>query len=184
MHYLIVAKVKDYLVIGDLIFGLTRHTDILNPNDLNGGKWENITDEFQDYCKNSYLYPKMALVLFYEIFADYGKDVPYKGDKYTPEELLQKKRQFIKDHGFWIDDGNVYAKVSGNFDYIAPGGKYDMETEEQKAKYKDVVAKFGKVDVFVLPDFECRFTKHRDVECPYQDDDEVWVLDGYTYCEW
>ena len=37
MHYLIVAKVKDYPVIGDLIFGLTRHTDILNPNDLNRG---------------------------------------------------------------------------------------------------------------------------------------------------
>ena len=106
------------------------------------------------------------------------------GDKDTPEELLQKKRQFIKDHGFWVDDGNVYAKVSGNFDYIIPGGKYDMENKNKAVRYKDVVAKFGKVDVFVLPDFECRFMKHRDVECPYQDDDEVWVLDGYTYCNW
>ena len=184
MHYLIVAKVKDYPVIGDLIFGLTRHTDILNPNDLNGGKWENITDEFQDYWSNSIMFPKLVLNLFHERCADYGKDVPYEGDKDTPEELFQKRKQFVKDHGFWADDENVYAKVSGYFDYLLAGGKYNMETKDQKAKYKDVVAKFGKVDAFVLPDFECRFTKHRDVECPFQDDDEVWVLDGYTYCNW
>lgn len=184
MHYLVVAKVKDYPVIGDLIFGLTRHTDILNPNDLNGGKWENISGEFQDYWSNSIMFPKLVLNLFHERCADYGKDVPYEGDKDTPEELFQKRKQFVKDHGFWADDENVYAKVSGHFDYLLAGGKYDMETKDQKAKYKDVVAKFGKVDVFVLPDFECRFTKHRDVECPYQDDDEVWVLDGYTYCNW
>jgi hypothetical protein len=63
MHYLVVAKVKDYPVIGDLIFGLTRHTDILNPNDLNGGKWENISGEFQDYWSNSIMFPKLVLNL-------------------------------------------------------------------------------------------------------------------------
>lgn len=78
----------------------------------------------------------------------------------------------------------IYTKVSGYFDYIRGIEKYGSEEEIETAKYKDVVAKFGKVDAFILPDFECRFTKHRDVECPFQDDDEVWVLDGYTYCDW
>ena len=184
MHYLVVAKVKDYPVIGDLIFGLTRHTDILNPNDLNGGKWENITDEFQYYWENSTMLSKLSLILFDEMLANYGKDASCESKEYTKEELNQKRKQFILDHGFWADDENVYAKVSGHFDYLLAGGKYDMENKNKAVRYKDVVAKFGKVDVFVLPDFECRFTKHRDVECPYQDDDEVWVLDGYTYCNW
>lgn len=184
MHYLVVAKVKDYPDITEICLGLLRQTDIMSSMDLDKGKWSSIFDEFQLYWQNSTMFPKFALNLFHEMWKNRDKDVPYEGDKYTTEELFPKKKQFIKDHGFWAEDDDVYAKVSGNFDYLLAGGKYDMETEEQKAKYKDVIAKFGKVDVFVLPDYECRFTNHRDVECPFEDDDEVWVLDGYTYCNW
>ena len=186
MHYLVVAKVKDYPDDNKLISGLTRQTDIIGKMDLGNGKWENIIGEFPSFWKYSFMFPKLSMTLFYEMLGNYGKDVPCESKKYANEELNQKRKQFILEHGFWVDDENedVYAKVSGHFDYIIPGEKYDMETEEQKAKYKDVIAKFGKVDVFVLPDYECRFTKHKGVECPYKDDDEVWVLDGYTYCEW
>lgn len=184
MHYLVVAKVKDYPDADELVLGLTRQTDILGSPDFQRGKWESIKDEFQDYWENSYLYSKMALSLLKEMFADYGKDLSLLNEKYSKTELTQRQRQFTKDHGFWSEEQDIYAKVSGHFDYLIQGGKYDMKNKKKTVKYKDVVAKFGKVDVFVLPDFECRFTKHRDVECPYQDDDEVWVLDGYTYCSW
>ena len=184
MHYLVVAKVKDYPDITEICLGLLRQTDIIGAMDLDKGKWVSIFDEFDLYWNNSTMFPKLAMILFKEMLGNYGKNEPCEGKKYTNEELVQKKRQFIKDHGLWVNDEDVYAKVSGHFDYLLAGGNYDMETEEQKAKYKDVIAKFGKVDVFVLPDYECRFTNHRDVECPFEDDDEVWVLDGYTYCEW
>lgn len=186
MHYLVVAKVKDYPNDNKLINGLIRQTDIISSMDLDIGIWKSITDEFQPYWENSTMLSKLSLILFDEMLANYGKDASCESKEYTKEELNQKRKQFILDHGFWVNDENddVYAKVSGYFDYIIPGGKYNMGNKQDKAKYKDVVAKFGKVDVFVLPDFECRFTKHRDVECPYQDDDEVWVLDGYTYCNW
>lgn len=184
MHYLVVAKVKDYPDIAELIAGLTRQIDIISKDDLDIGIWKSITDEFQPYWENSTMLSKLSLILFYDICGNYGKDVSCESVKFTNEELNQKRKQFVRAHGFWADDHDIYAKVSGHFDYLLAGGKYNMETKDQKAKYKDVVAKFGKVDVFVLPDFECRFTKHRDVECPYQDDEEVWVLDGYTYCNW
>ena len=186
MHYLVVAKVRDYLDVDKLISGLIRQTDILSNQDFENGKWENITDEFHAYWKNSYLYPKMALILFREYFANYGKEVHKESKKYTEEELCVKCDLFIKDHGLKIDDDhNVYTKVSGRFDYLLSGGRYDLGEDIKTAKYKDVVAKFGPIDVFVLPDFECRFTNRKGVEeCPFENDDEVWVLDGYTYCNW
>lgn len=53
-----------------------------------------------------------------------------------------------------------------------------METEDQKAKYKDVVAKFGPIDVFVLPDYEFYYTD--DNKCPFKPDDLVYVIDGHN----
>lgn len=177
MHYLVVGRVKDYPKVENFAFGLLRHTFILGDGDRNYGKWENVTDEYCIYWRHT------------TILAHYIAEVVMRnidGSKsLSDEELSNIQAMCANQHGFWIEEGNVYAQVSGYFDYIIPGGKYNMQTRKQKAKYKDVVAKFGQVDAYVLPDFECRFTKIKGVEeCPFNDNDKVWVLDGYTYCEW
>lgn len=177
MHYLVVAKVKDYPDVNDIAVGMCRHTHIVGKGDMDTGKWKNIKDDFPILWLRSPIIGKYITYL-------YALQSRNPNKVLTDKDGEKAECQCIKDSGFWVEDEDVYAKVSGYFDYIIPGGDYDMGTEDQKAKYKDVIAKYGKVDAFVLPDFECRFTKHRDVECSFQDDDEVWVLDGYTYCNW
>ena len=180
MHYLVVGKVKDYPDFDKFTFGLSRHTYIYGDCDTEYGKWKNITNEFLIYWRRSTILFHYMMQMYSQILNTYdtGKLSP------SEEEFDAIQANCIRDHGFWTRGGQVYAKVSGHFDYIVPGGRYDLGEDIKTAKYKDVIAKFGPVDVFVLPDFECRFTKHKGVECPYKDDDEVWVLDGYTFCKW
>ena len=62
MHYLVVAKVKDYPDDNTLISSLTRQTDIINVTDLGNGKWENIIGEFSSFWKYSFMFPKLRIV--------------------------------------------------------------------------------------------------------------------------
>lgn len=181
MHYLVVAKVKDYPNLEDFTFGLLRNTYILNDHDKDYGKWEDVSDEYCIYWRRSTMLAHyMAKVAMRVMNAEKdGKELSLSED-----DVAKIQSECTFEHGFLAEAGKVYAKVSGHFDYIVPGGKYYLGGKKDKAKYKDVVAKFGPVDVFVLPDFECCFTKHKGVECPFNDNDKVWVLDGYTYCEW
>ena len=181
MHYLIVAKVKDYPDFNKFVFGLSRQTYILNDHDRDYGKWKDVTDEYCIYWRHSTMFAHyIAKVVMRRLEAE------KEGKKFSlsKDDVAKLQADCTFEHGFLAEDEKIYAKVSGYFDYIRGIEKYGSEEEIETAKYKDVVAKFGKVDAFVLPDFECRFTKHRNVECPFQDDDEVRVLDGYTYCDW
>lgn len=178
MHYLVVAKVKDYPDVVCFMIGLLRHT-YANKNTESVGKWEDVTEEFDIY-RNS---PNAIMEYISEI--DKRRTILKCGESsLSKDEIDDVMSDIFLRHGFIAKNDRIYAKVSGYFDYIRDTEKYGSEEETETAKYKDVIAKFGKVDVFVLPDFECRFTNHRDVECPFEDDDEVWVLDGYTYCNW
>ena len=141
------------------------------------GKWENIKEEFPIMWLTTPLIGKF--VRYLQVLHS------NQNEELTDKDGEKAECQCIKDSGFWVEDEDVYAKVSGYFDYIIPGGDYHMGTEDQKAKYKDVIAKYGKIDAFVLPDYECHFIKNEGAEaCPYKDNDKVWVFDGYTYCNW
>lgn len=178
MHYLVVAKVKDYPDVASFILGLVRHS-YTNKNIESAGKWKDVTEEFNIY-RNS---PNAIMEYIVEIDKR-CTILKCEESSLSKDEIDDVMCDVFLRHGFIAKNDRIYTKVSGYFDYIRGIEKYGSEEEIETAKYKDVVAKFGKVDAFVLPDFECRFTKHRDVECPFQDDDEVWVLDGYTYCNW
>ncbi|MBR1916043.1 MAG: hypothetical protein IJ830_06395 [Alphaproteobacteria bacterium] len=179
MHYLVVAKVKDYPDGGRLGLGLLKQTCMFGDDYLEYGKWENIADEFDTYWQTSTIIVRYVFEIYKEM-----QSARESKKELTQEDLGKIQMKCIMSNGMWPKGKEIYAKVSGYFDYIISGGKFNMQTKKNKAKYKDVIAKYGNVDVFVLPNFECHFTKHKGVECPYKDDDKVWVFDGYSYCNW
>ena len=182
MHYLVVAKVKDYPNVNELIIGLKRQALMISNCNLLRRKQGEINEDSPVYGEVATIFHKLAMAYLDNLHTDDDKASLYEGDKHTKKEIIQNQVQFIDNHNFCADsDNDTFVKAFGYFDFIVQGGEYDMENKNKAVKYRDVVAKYGKVDAYVLPDCECYFTKDEDTEtCPFKGNDKVWVLDGLT----
>ena len=156
IHQLLVAKVEDYPNVNSLITGLETITN----SEAIGmrGRWEM-------YIPNAnWAYNKCY---------DELREKAAASNKTTREVFTDE----LFEAGCRIGkDAVVYKKVSGFFSICHAGGKYAFGDRKYIATYGEVLEKYGKADAFVEEDFFLSPTKCKD--CPFQQDDEVYIIDG------
>ena len=157
MHYLVVAKVKDYPDFNELINAL-EHID--PAKDDYWGNWEEIAANVEEFSKSN----KDEIM---ENFDD--EDMSFE----------DKVEAYIDLRGFRIGyDGKVYEKVSAHFDYCILGGRFVNENFANVVSYQKVIDKYGSAGAFVLPNYDFYYTD--DNKCPFKPDDLVYIIDGHN----
>ena len=157
MHYLVVAKVKDYPDFNELINAL-EHID--PAKDDYWGNWEEIAANVEEFSKSN----KDEIM---ENFDD--EDMSFE----------DKVEAYIDLRGFRIGyDGKVYEKVSAHFDYCILGGRFVNENFANVVSYQKVIDKYGSAGAFVLPNYDFYYTE--DNKCPFKPDDLVYIIDGHN----
>lgn len=157
MHYLVVAKVKDYPDFNELINAL-EHID--PAKDDYWGNWEEIAANVEEFSKSN----KDEIM---ENFDD--EDMSF-------EDMVEA---YIDLRGFRIGyDGKVYEKVSAHFDYCILGGRFVNENFANVVSYQKVIDKYGSTGAFVLPNYDFYYTE--DNKCPFKPDDLVYIIDGHN----
>lgn len=157
MHYLVVAKVKDYPDFNELINAL-EHID--PAKDDYWGNWEEIAANVEEFSKSN----KDEIM---ENFDD--EDMSFE----------DKVEAYIDLRGFRIGyDGKVYEKVSAHFDYCILGGRFVNENFANVVSYQKVIDKYGSTGAFVLPNYDFYYTE--DNKCPFKPDDLVYIIDGHN----
>ena len=157
MHYLVVAKVKDYPDFNELINAL-EHID--PAKDDYWGNWEEFAANVEEFSKSN----KDEIM---ENFDD--EDMSFE----------DKVEAYIDLRGFRIGyDGKVYEKVSAHFDYCILGGRFVNENFANVVSYQKVIDKYGSAGAFVLPNYDFYYTE--DNKCPFKPDDLVYIIDGHN----
>ena len=157
MHYLVVAKVKDYPDFNELINAL-EHID--PAKDDYWGNWEEIAANVEEFSKSN----KDEIM---ENFDD--EDMSFE----------DKVEAYIDLRGFRIGyDGKVYEKVSAHFDYCILGGRFVNENFANVVSYQKVIDKYGSAGAFVLPNYDFYYTE--DNKCPFKPDDLVYIIDAHN----
>lgn len=157
MHYLVVAKVKDYPDFNELINAL-EHID--PAKDDYWGNWEEIAANVEEFSKSN----KDEIM---ENFDD--EDMSFE----------DKVEAYIDLRGFRIGyDGKVYEKVSAHFDYCILGGRYITNDISSVTTYRKVCEEYGDAGAFVLPKYYMLYTDEG--RCPFEPEDIVYVIDGHN----
>ena len=154
MHYLVVAKVKDYPDVKDLM-------DALSHGDTSAaGNWKLVADSLEDFIK-----------------ANKDDIISEIDDDEMPVE--DQALAYIELFGYHIaSNGKIYEKVSSHFDSCVLGGRYTNEDITGVAPYQNVLDECGQADAFVLPEYELYYTDEN--ECPFKPDDPVYIIDGHN----
>lgn len=156
MHYLVVAKVKDYPDVIELLKALTYNHPV--EKDF-WGKWEKIAGSLAEFAFNNK-----------EEINDTIDDEDMSFD--------DKVSEYMDICGFRTGCyGEIYQKVSAHFDECSLGGRYVNKNFADVVPYQKVIDEYGE-DAFVLPNYDFYYTE--DNKCPFKPDDLVYVIDGHN----
>ena len=157
MHYLVVAKVKDYPDVDTLMCALTHHNSSKSGT---SGIWKYIAGSIEEFASSN------------------RDDIISEIDD---EDMCfeDKVSTYIELGGFRIDsNGVVWQKISDHFDYCVFGGRFVNKNLENVVPYQKVIDEYGKVAAFVLPEYDFYYTDEK--QCPFKPDDLVYIIDGHN----
>ncbi len=155
MHYLVIARVKDYPDVEEVMEALTY--DYPAKDDYSG-KWVKTYDTLEEFI------------------ADYKDEITESidGEDFSFDE---KVSEYMDSNGFRLGfDGKVYQKDSAHFDNCVFGGRYINKNVSCVVPYKTVIDEYADAAAYVLPGYKFYYTD--DNKCPFAPDDLVYIIDG------
>lgn len=93
------------------------------------------------------------------------------------EQLLSDLTWY--DDNYYIDDTCDDTKSTAHFDYCTLGGRFSLDGNIHIATYKQVIEKHGRVNAYLLENYEFFYTEYDDNKCPFKSDDVVYIIDGH-----
>lgn len=167
MHYLVVAKVKDYPNFNELENSLMY---IEPASSDRWGDWEEIAANVEE-------------------FSESNKDDIMRRFNDENMSFEDKVLAYIDENRFRVgDDGKVYEKISAHFDYCVLGGRFATNKVPSVTTYNKVCEEYGEVAAFVLPTYdeddkrEYKYDLYyiEEDSCDFEPDDLVYVIDGHN----
>jgi len=157
MHYLVVAKVKDFPDVDDLMEALVPSDS--EPED-SPGKWKLVAESIDEFISSNKD----------EIISEIDDD---------EMSFENKVSMYLEFFRLYADcDGRVWEKTSEHFDYCLLGGGFTNDKITDIVPYQKVIDEYGEVAAFVLADYG--FYDTDDEECPFKPDDLVYIIDGHN----
>lgn len=167
MHYLVVAKVKDYPDVEELMSALT--FAYAEEND-SVGDWEKIADSLEE-------------------FISYNENEINSENDDEDMTLEDKAMEYIEEWGYQLrSDGGIWEKASAHFDFCVLGGRFATDDVPSVTTYNKVCEEYGEVAAFVLPTYdeddkrEYKYDLYyiEEDSCDFEPDDLVYVIDGHN----
>ena len=152
MHYLVIAKTKDYPFVSQVIEALTYYYN----GEITIGKWDKMYENRDE---------------FIAINKDRIEKVMEKEGLNFDDAVYSFMRTCLLEYS---DYGAIFEKTSCHFDYCDFGGGFIENGLPPITEYKNI-QKYGHLFGFVTENYEFHCTDNE--KCTFEDDELVYIID-------